>query len=138
MHTVLIISRLLLNSYLNIIWSNNLYRYLNTVYLICSSISIQVLFIYILHIYSYEQTDDPRVQLKCNKTLPIKVIKLLDCFGNKSVTEFVLKVSRFPEIASLPSFHSEIPVYFVGEYKIFNMIFNSVNIIIISTVCIFK
>ncbi|CAH8479109.1 unnamed protein product [Schistosoma bovis] len=60
-------------------------------------------------------TDDPRVQLKCNKTLPIKVIKLLDCFGNKSVTEFVLKVSRFPEIASLPSFHSEIPVYFVAQ-----------------------
>ncbi|CAH8445428.1 unnamed protein product [Schistosoma haematobium] len=60
-------------------------------------------------------TDDPRVQLKCNKTLPIKVIKLLDCFGNKSVTEFVLKVSRFPEIASLPSFHSEIPVYFVVD-----------------------
>ncbi|CAH8443446.1 unnamed protein product [Schistosoma mattheei] len=29
-------------------------------------------------------TDDPRVQLKCNKTLPIKVIKLLDCFGNKN------------------------------------------------------
>ncbi|CAH8487975.1 unnamed protein product [Schistosoma rodhaini] len=60
-------------------------------------------------------TDDPRVQLKCNKTLPLKVIKLLDCFGNKSVTEFVLKVSRFPEIASLPSFHSEIPVYFVAQ-----------------------
>ncbi|CAI2723325.1 unnamed protein product [Schistosoma spindalis] len=60
-------------------------------------------------------TDDPRVKLKCNKTLPIKVIKLLDCFGNKSVTEFVLKVSRFPEIASLPSFHSEIPVYFVAQ-----------------------
>ncbi|RTG91050.1 uncharacterized protein DC041_0001068 [Schistosoma bovis] len=71
-------------------------------------------------VYSVDnlQTDDPRVQLKCNKTLPIKVIKLLDCFGNKSVTEFVLKVSRFPEIASLPSFHSEIPVYFVDDPRV--------------------
>ncbi|CAH8457669.1 unnamed protein product [Schistosoma turkestanicum] len=60
-------------------------------------------------------TVDSRVQLKCNKTLPIKVIKLLDCFGNKSVQEFVLKVSRFPEIVSLPSFHPQIPVYFVAQ-----------------------
>ncbi|KAH8854194.1 hypothetical protein KSF78_0001609 [Schistosoma japonicum] len=47
--------------------------------------------------------------------MPIKVIKLLDCYGNKSVTEFILKVSRFPEIVSLPSFHPEIPVYFVAQ-----------------------
>ncbi|KAK4472746.1 hypothetical protein MN116_003970 [Schistosoma mekongi] len=60
-------------------------------------------------------TNDSRLQLKCNKTMPIKVIKLLDCYGNKSVTEFILKVSRFPEIASLPSFHREIPVYFVAQ-----------------------
>nr|CAH8827699.1 unnamed protein product [Trichobilharzia regenti] len=53
--------------------------------------------------------------MKCNETLPIKVVKLLDCFGNDSVRDFVLKVSQFPEIASLPSFHYDIPVHFVAQ-----------------------
>ncbi|CAH8830040.1 unnamed protein product [Trichobilharzia szidati] len=60
-------------------------------------------------------TDDPRVLMKCNETLPIKVIKLLDCFGNDSIRDFVLKVSQFPEIASLPSFHYDTPVHFVAQ-----------------------
>ncbi|VDP55160.1 unnamed protein product [Schistosoma margrebowiei] len=53
--------------------------------------------------------------MKCNKTISIKVIKLLDCFGNKSLNEFVLKVSRFPEITSLPSFDYNRPVHFIAH-----------------------
>lgn len=58
--------------------------------------------------------------MKCNKTISIKVIKLLDCFSNKSLNEFVLKVSRFPEITSLPSFDYNIPVHFIGRDKLFS------------------
>ncbi|VDP07095.1 unnamed protein product, partial [Schistosoma margrebowiei] len=60
-------------------------------------------------------TNDSRVKIKCNKTISIKVIKLLDCFSNKSLNEFVLKVSRFPEITSLPSFDYNIPVHFIAH-----------------------
>ncbi|KAH8854299.1 hypothetical protein EWB00_009928 [Schistosoma japonicum] len=60
-------------------------------------------------------TKDPRVQMKCNKTLQIKVIQLLDCFSKKSLNEFTLKVSRFPEITSLPSFDYNIPVHFIAH-----------------------
>ncbi|CAH8481443.1 unnamed protein product [Heterobilharzia americana] len=49
------------------------------------------------------------------RNIAYQVIKLLDCFGNNSVREFVLKVSRFPEIASLPSFHYNFPVHFVAQ-----------------------
>ncbi|CAH8476466.1 unnamed protein product [Heterobilharzia americana] len=60
-------------------------------------------------------TDDHRVQLKCQETLQIKVVKLLDCFDNKSVKEFVLKVSQFPEIVSLPIFRHNSPIHFVAQ-----------------------
>nr|CAH8827712.1 unnamed protein product [Trichobilharzia regenti] len=60
-------------------------------------------------------TSDSRVQLECEETTPIKVVKLLDCFGDDSASEFVLKVSRFPEIVSLPSFQHNIPVHFVAQ-----------------------
>ncbi|CAH8481411.1 unnamed protein product [Heterobilharzia americana] len=45
----------------------------------------------------------------------IPVVKLLDCFDDSSVSEFVLKVSKFPEIALLPSFHQNFPVHFVAQ-----------------------
>ncbi|KAK4472778.1 hypothetical protein MN116_003998 [Schistosoma mekongi] len=60
-------------------------------------------------------TKDPRVQMKCNKTLQIKVIKLLDCFNKESLNEFILKVSRFSEITSLPNFDYNIPVHFIAH-----------------------
>ncbi|VDP51940.1 unnamed protein product [Schistosoma margrebowiei] len=60
-------------------------------------------------------TNDSRVTIKCNQTLPIKVIKLLDCFGDNYATEFLLKISRFHEISSLPVFHHELPIHFVAQ-----------------------
>ncbi|KAH8854191.1 hypothetical protein KSF78_0001608 [Schistosoma japonicum] len=60
-------------------------------------------------------TNDSRVTIKCNRTSPIKVIKLLDCFGDKYASEFILKVSRFHEISSLPVFHHNLPIYFVAQ-----------------------
>ncbi|CAH8479142.1 unnamed protein product [Schistosoma bovis] len=60
-------------------------------------------------------TNDSRVTIKCNRTLPIKVIKLLDCFGDNYATEFILKISRFHEISSLPVFHHELPIHFVAQ-----------------------
>ncbi|KAK4472745.1 hypothetical protein MN116_003969 [Schistosoma mekongi] len=60
-------------------------------------------------------TNDSRVTIKCNQTLPIKVIKLLDCFGDKYASEFILKVSRFHEISSLPVFHHNLPIHFVAQ-----------------------
>ncbi|CAH8830043.1 unnamed protein product [Trichobilharzia szidati] len=60
-------------------------------------------------------TSDSRVQLECEETTPIKVVKLLDCFSENSASEFVLKVSRFPEIILLPSFQHNIPVHFVAQ-----------------------
>ncbi|CAH8446096.1 unnamed protein product [Schistosoma curassoni] len=67
------------------------------------------------HVRNLYWTNDSRVKMKCNKTISIKVIKLLDCFSNKSLNEFVLKVSRFPEITSLPSFDYNIPVHFIAH-----------------------
>ncbi|CAH8457718.1 unnamed protein product [Schistosoma turkestanicum] len=53
--------------------------------------------------------------MRCNKTISIKFIKLLDCFSKKSLNEFILKVSRFPEITSLPSFDYNTPVHFIDH-----------------------
>uniref|UniRef100_A0A3Q0KM31 Ephrin RBD domain-containing protein n=1 Tax=Schistosoma mansoni TaxID=6183 RepID=A0A3Q0KM31_SCHMA len=60
-------------------------------------------------------TNDSRVTIKCNRTLSIKVIKLLDCFGDNYATEFILKISKFHEISSLPVFHHELPIHFVAQ-----------------------
>ncbi|CAH8457686.1 unnamed protein product [Schistosoma turkestanicum] len=60
-------------------------------------------------------TNDSRVTIKCNQTLPIKVTKLLDCFGDNYATEFILKVSRFHEISSLPVFHQKFPIHFLAQ-----------------------
>ncbi|CAH8488003.1 unnamed protein product [Schistosoma rodhaini] len=67
------------------------------------------------HVRNLYWTSDPRVKMKCNKTISINVIRLLDCFSKKSLNEFVLKVSRFPEITSLPTFDYNIPVHFIAH-----------------------
>ncbi|CAH8443395.1 unnamed protein product [Schistosoma mattheei] len=51
-----------------------------------------------------------------NRTHKItRPVNLLRGFLNKSLNEFVLKVSRFPEITSLPSFDYNIPVHFIAH-----------------------